>query len=257
MGENSLIGWTHHTFNPWIGCTEVSTECAHCYAKMLAERYGWAKWGDKQPRYRTSAANWKKPLAWNRKAEKEGVRYRVFCASLADYLDNKVPHEWRRDLFSLIEQTPHLDWLLLTKRTESLVLMLPAEWLKNPRPNVWLGATVGHRKSTWRIDDLREIPAAVHFLSCEPLLDCLDSIDLTGIEWVIIGGESGAKARPMRLAYAEGLIKLCKASGAAVFMKQLGTIWAKENHAKHGAGEDPTEWPYQHILNVREFPVAA
>jgi protein gp37 len=245
MGENSAIGWCDHTFNCWIGCTVVSEECSNCYAKMLAERYGWAKWGDKNPRYRTSEANWKKPLAWNRKAEKEGIRYKVFCASLADVLDSQVPHEWRSDLFSLIEQTPNLDWLLLTKRTESLVLMLPAEWLKNPRPNVWLGATVGHSKSKWRMDDLKEIPAVVHFLSCEPLLDDLGEMDLEGIEWVICGGESGPKHRPLNVDHARKLRDQCIAAGVPYFFKQHGGNRPESN----GCELDGREW--------KQFPRAA
>src|SRR6185436_16033242 len=100
MGETTGISWTDHTFNPWIGCTKVSPACDHCYAESMAKRYGWAKWGAGQPRMRTSDANWRKPLQWN-KAHASGPRKRVFCASLADVFDAEVLQEWRGDLFEL------------------------------------------------------------------------------------------------------------------------------------------------------------
>lgn len=116
MAENSKIEWTDHTFNPWIGCTKVSPACDNCYAETFAKRTGGPKWGKDEPRRLTSHANWQKPLAWDRKAARLGVRYRVFCASLADVFDVEVPDDWRDRLLALIAATPHLDWLLLTKR---------------------------------------------------------------------------------------------------------------------------------------------
>jgi protein gp37 len=114
MGENSAIQWTDHTMNFWIGCTAVSPACDHCYAQTLSERYGWAKWGAGMPRYRTR--DWSTPAAWNRKAAKLGLRYRVFSNSLSDFFDVEVPDTWRNDAMVVIEATPNLDWLLLTKR---------------------------------------------------------------------------------------------------------------------------------------------
>ena len=113
MGENTKIELAHHTFNPWYGCTKVGPGCDNCYAEAWAKRSGLVKWGFRQERRRTTAANWRKPLAWNAEAERLGIRYRVFCASLADVFDNSVPPEWRVELFRLIRETPHLDWLLL------------------------------------------------------------------------------------------------------------------------------------------------
>ncbi len=121
MGENSKIEWTTHTSNPWIGCQKVSPGCDNCYAEALMDtRLGRVTWGPHGERIRTSEANWKKPLQWAKAAEKSGIRPRVFCASLADWLDNKVPQQWRTALATLISVTPELDWLLLTKRTSRI-----------------------------------------------------------------------------------------------------------------------------------------
>jgi len=120
MAENSKINWTTHTFNPWIGCTKVSPGCLHCYAETLMDtRYGRVKWGAGNPRSRTAPSNWKKVRSWNNRAGRDGVRPRVFCASLADWLDDEVPLEWLADLLGLISQTTNLDWLMLTKRPEN------------------------------------------------------------------------------------------------------------------------------------------
>src|ERR1700730_6921319 len=122
VAENSKIEWTDHTFNPWIGCTKVSPACDHCYAEaMMDTRYGRVRWGAGEDRSRTSKANWQQPLKWNRIAQADGARPLVFCASLADVFDNEVDPLWRRELFALIEATPSLIWLLLTKRIGNVV----------------------------------------------------------------------------------------------------------------------------------------
>lgn len=142
MGENSKIEWTNHTFNPWIGCQKVSPGCDHCNAESLMDtRLGRVRWGPRGERVLTSRANWAKPRQWAKAAAKAGVRHRVFCASLADVFDNRVPEIWRSDLFALIEDTPELDWLLLTKRPENVRKMLRPKWDKILPPNIWLGAT--------------------------------------------------------------------------------------------------------------------
>jgi len=255
MAENSKIEWCDHTFNPWIGCTKISPGCANCYAEVSTpSRTMGVEWGKGNPRHRTSELNWNKPLAWNRKAEKEGVRHRVFCASLADWLDPEVPIEWLADLLDLIRQTPNLDWLLLTKRPElwnmrldesfgtmpmhgikSALANFVGRWLfdKNPPSNVWIGTTVENQKyADLRIPDLLKIPAKVHFLSCEPLLGKLDlrkafdgdqAFPLgMGIQWVICGGESGRGARPMHPDWARSLRDQCQAAGVPFFFKQWG-----------------------------------
>lgn len=236
MGEFSKIEWTDHTFNPWIGCQKVSPGCDNCYAEALMDkRYGRVQWGPHGERKRTSAANWRKPLQWAKAAN--GSRPRVFCASLADWLDNKVPEQWREDLAVLIDETPQLDWLLLTKRIENFDKLAPWHRYDVPK-NVWLGVTVENQDAAnKRIRILNEIHAPVRFLSCEPLLGEID-LERGGftflrrlkspqgriyepIHWVICGGESGPDRRPMDLAWARKLRDDCRASGVPFFMKQI------------------------------------
>lgn len=144
MGENSKIEWTHHTFNTWWGCVKVSPACDNCYAESLSKRFG-DHWGPKAE-YRTfSDKHWNEPLRWNRAAEKAGERHRVFCASMADVFDNRAPEGARERLWALIRQTPHLDWLLLTKRPQNIAEMLPEDW-GDGYPNVWLGVTVENQR---------------------------------------------------------------------------------------------------------------
>jgi protein gp37 len=197
--ENSKIEWCDHTFNPWEGCTKVSPGCEHCYAEARNARYAGGKapnWGKGTPRRRTSASNWAQPLKWNRVQEVLlndhiiNQRPRVFCASLADWLDDEVPIEWLADLLELIARTPELDWLLLTKRPEKWRDRIAAAcisaamgpqheaaalchlWLqRTPPANVWIGTTVEDQtRADERIPALLKIPARVRFLSCEPLL---------------------------------------------------------------------------------------
>lgn len=188
MSENSKIEWTDHTFNPWEGCQKVGPGCDHCYAEARNARFGGGvaiNWGLGAERRRTSPANWRKPLAWNRAADefyaKHGRRQRVFCSSLADVFDNAVDPQWRVDLFRLIEATPNLDWLLLTKRignaramSQQAMGMIGAIHKKLP-DNVWLGATVVNQAEADRdIPKLLAVPARVRFLSMEPLLGPVD-----------------------------------------------------------------------------------
>lgn len=239
MGENSKIEWTDNTFNPWIGCTKVSPGCAECYAETLMDkRYGRVKWGPQGTRERTSESNWKQPLKWQRQAEREGRRFRVFCASLADvFEDNPQVADWRSDLWDLIELTPSLDWLLLTKRPEN-IRRFTKRWdtLEQLPANIWIGTSVENQEQAEkRIPELLRIPAAVRFLSCEPLLGPIDfdnvipggisAVDgpyVPGIHWVIAGGESGPNARPMRPDWARSLRDQCKAAGVPFFFKQWG-----------------------------------
>lgn len=180
MAENTGIEWADHTFNPWIGCTKVSPACDHCYAEDWAKRFKGPAWG--KERRRTSAANWRQPLKWNREAPafraKHGRPPMVFCASLADVFDNQVPDEWRADLWELIIQTPNLVWLLLTKRPQNILKMVPPGWLEERRgllDHVWLGTTVENQaEADRRIPHLLSVPAAKRFLSCEPLLGPVD-----------------------------------------------------------------------------------
>lgn len=187
MAENSNIEWTDHTFNPWIGCQKWSDGCKFCYADTLMTRKPrWANtWGPPatSERIRTSEANWQKPLKWNKEAERLGLRYKVFCASLADVFEGAPQVEpWRIDLFRLIFETPNLDWLILTKRPENVIPFM--DWACWPEtgcalfgpdddlpPNVWIGTSIENQEQAEkRIPALVEIPAYIHFLSIEPLL---------------------------------------------------------------------------------------
>lgn len=177
MGENTKIEWAHHTFNAWIGCTKVGPGCDNCYAADLATARLGVAWGPGQPRRRTAASTWQQPRRWNKRAAKEGVRYRVFCSSLADVFDNEVDPAWRADLFQLIRETPHLDWLLVTKRVGNVRAM--ADAAGRLPDNVWLGITVVNQAEADRdIPKLRmlrliyDLPVA--FLSVEPQLGPID-----------------------------------------------------------------------------------
>lgn len=232
MGKDSRIEWTHHTFNPWWGCVRVSAACDHCYADAWAKRLGEDLWGPHSERRFFSDAHWKEPLKWNREAEADGVRRRVFCASMADVFENRkdlIPHRLR--LLELIENTPHLDWLLLTKRIHLVKRQLPRGYAF-PR-NVWLGATVENQDAVKRIKYLVEFETpSVRFLSCEPLLGEIDIREYldrtergTRIDWVIAGGESGAGARPMDPAWPLALKEQCAKARVPFHFKQWGH-WA-------------------------------
>lgn len=292
MGDSTSIQWTDHTFNPWVGCTKVSPGCTNCYAEALDKRWGNARWGAGKPRTRTSEANWKAPLRWDRAAKRDGRRARVFCASLADVFDAEVPPDWRRDLFALIEKTPNLDWQLLTKRPEHFAEMaMPDGWL----PNVWLGVTVEDQVAAEkRVPLLVQQEAAVLFLSCEPLLapvdlqairmgdpsplDCegapfLDALrgatwwpdgdhsaNTNRVGWVIVGGESGPTARAFDITWARALRDQCLSQAVPCFIKQLGAKpldcspdrQRPAIHTSDRKGGDWDEWPSD--LRVRKFP---
>jgi len=228
VGENSKIEWTDHTFNPWWGCTKVSPGCDHCYAERDSKRYGEKNlWGVEARRRLFGLKHWADPLKWDMAARKEGRRLRVFCASMADVFDN---HEEvvgaRAMLWDLIKKTPRLDWLILTKRIGNTVHMLPEDW-GGGYPNVWLGISVVNQVEADRdISKLMHTPAAIRFLSCEPLLGPIDldlvTTKLAGpwLDWVIVGGESGAGARPMDVRWALDIQECCTRDRVAFFMKQ-------------------------------------
>jgi protein gp37 len=282
MAENSHIEWTDHTFNPWEGCQKVGPGCDNCYAEARDIRFtGGAHWGPGAPRRRTSVANWLSPVKWNRDAAVTGTRPRVFCASLADVFDNAVDPAWRADLWRLTAATPHLDWLLLTKRPQNIINMLPDGW-GDGWPNVWLGCTVVNQAEADRdVPKLLSIPAAVRFLSVEPMLGPVDlrgrttgtgGVDaLTGwvgglygeygpcINWVICGGESGPHARPMHPDWARSLRDQCKAAGVAFFFKQWGQ-WgpALQMDGTTGISAAPARdgnWAHPHRRRIHGGPL--
>lgn len=273
MAENTKIEWAHHTFNPWIGCTKVGPGCDNCYAEAdFDKRRHVVHWGTNQPRKRTAPSTWAQSLRWNAMAEKQGTRYRVFCASLADVFDNEVPVEWRMDLFELIAVTPHLDWLLLTKRIGNVMPMCSGDSLMFDLicERVWLGATITSQAEADRdIPKLLAVPASKRFLSIEPLLGPVDISALTtgcpndkedccggpcqidalygsiscpacegpetiyqGLDWVIVGGESGPNARPMHPDWARSLRDQCQAAGVPFLFKQWGE-WVPRSDCYH------------------------
>lgn len=242
MGANTKIEWATHSYNPWHGCTKVSPACDHCYAETLAKRVGFSETGSKFPIWGKDTdrrffgdAHWGEPLKWEREAEKSGERPRVFCGSMCDVMEdyNGTGHlvkesiaESRAWLYRLIERTPHLDWLLLTKRPQNFRRFLPQAWLDSPRANVWLLTTVESEQYLWRVRELLKTPAVVHGLSCEPLLGPLDlGLFLPAISWVIVGGESGPGARAMHPDWVRSLRDQCAAAGVAFLFKQWGTWW--------------------------------
>jgi len=274
MSENTKIEWCDHTFNPWIGCTQVGPGCDNCYAKSWDRRFAVSghamHWGAGQARSRTKT--WGDPVKWNKtnfyecsvcgwrgsdkddefSRPKKGcihilapARQRVFCASLADVFDNEVDPVWFTDLFELIEATPNLDWLLLTKRIGNVAKMVAdGRWFPTHWPNVWLGATICNQAEADRdIPKLLEIPAAKRFLSMEPLLGPVNidryllstfekaahNDQMLGtecqsdkIDWVIVGGESGPNARPMHPDWARNIRDNCDAYCTPFLFKQWG-----------------------------------
>lgn len=364
MAESTGIEWCDATFNPWWGCERVSPGCAHCYADTLARRRApkLALWGEDHDFRFLSGGNWAKPLRWAKlardgrlpdgSANKDGHRPRVFCASMADVFEERGELDTLRErLFALIADTPELDWLVLTKRPEfardwlharetgispngmtGYILVSQCRAFDGPLANMWLGVSIENARFTWRANVLRKIPAAVRFLSCEPLLGSLfkdpnqgragDSshpmgetrapafevraatarqvarsdgeaspaseedpapkvgrrsrssapLDLTGIDWIIIGGESGAGARNCDVNWIREIIDHVAqvALGPlqpALFVKQLGArpirSYDIDGHAcsapvfgiRDRKGGHIDEWPAD--LRIREFPATA
>jgi len=253
MAENTKIEWCTHTFNPWVGCTKIAPPCDHCYAEAWAKRGGHPELWQGERR-RTTPDYWQQPLKWNKRAADARERPRVFCASLADVFDNQVQSRWRDDLWHRIDQTPNLDWLLLTKRPQNIAAMLPTPAIGAPAwgdgwPNVWLGATVGTRPELRNLDHLRAVRARIRFLSLEPLLEDLGVLDLRGIHLVITGGETGPNARPTHHDCFRSIRDQCEHQQVAYFHKQNGE-WAPDSIAgpylrwRSGDGEETHGWPY-------------
>lgn len=222
------IEWCDYSWNCWIGCAKVSPACDHCYAEdMMDHRYGRVRWGIGEDRVRTSATTWAAPFKWDRAAAAAGKPATVFCLSLGDIWDNEVDPQWRRDAFAVMEQTPNLIYLLLSKRIGN------AEKMCDPRAgnpclpqNAALGATMINQEEWSR--DLPKLKRAKEalgarfsFASVEPMLGPIDAMgDFP--DWVIVGGESGHKARPMNPVWVRSLRDQCAAAGVAFHFKQWG-----------------------------------
>lgn len=282
MSETTEISWTDHTWSPWEGCTKVGPGCDHCYAAARNGRFAaGSNWGPGAPRRKTADASWRKPLQWAKQAKIDGMRPKVF-PSLCDPFDNEVDPAWRHEFFDMIVATPELTWLLLTKRIGNAAAMIPA-WLHGQMPgNVWLGATVVNQEEVDRdVQKLLETSAGVRFLSIEPMLGDVDITPfLPALDWVIAGGESGPRARPLHVDWLYKIVAQCKSAGVPVHVKQLGKRvhdsgcaspnqrWPSairrpiRRHAEsdppfeveldHRKGGDLAEWP--EALRVQEFP---
>jgi protein gp37 len=218
MGAETKISWTEKTYNPWKGCKMISPGCANCYMFRDMRRYG----QDPEVVARTKPGTFNAPLKWNREAEAAGKRELVFTCSWSDFFIVDAD-PWRDEVWTIIKRTPWLIYQVLTKRPERIADHLPADWGEG-YDNVGLGVSVETASYFKRIDILRKIPAKVRFISAEPLLGPLTGIDLTGIHWLISGGESDANFRPMDPAWALELRDLCEVAGVAFFHKQGSAV---------------------------------
>jgi protein gp37 len=214
--KNTKIGWTHHTWNPWWGCDKVSAACLHCYIGPIMRRSGNEPFqGPKRTK------TWTDPFRWNRHAATEGTRRRVFTCSMSDFF-HPGADMWRDEAWKLIHACEQLDWLVLTKRPELIADRLPSDW-GTGYPNVWLGTTVEDQSQIQRLEQLIRVPAAIRFVSAEPLLGPVRFGRLIRkVDWVITGCENAAegKRREMSPNGVRSIRNECDAAGVALFHKQ-------------------------------------
>jgi len=277
MGEKTLIGWCHHTFNIVWGCVEVSAECANCYAREWAKRCGFDVWGKDADRRTFGEGYWEQPYAWDERAKAVGEKRRVFCSSMADvFEDHPTVNRERAKLWPIIEETPNLIWLLLTKRPENMIEFAQAGWAHGWPENVVAMTTAGTQAmANKRIPDLLKVPAKYRAISCEPMLEAINFFEampcgyycseehghvdhqtLNGIHQIIFGGESGGNARILDVENIYDGIAQCARANVKVFVKQLGSrprLNGRPLVLQHKKGEDPSEWPG--ALRIQEFPV--
>lgn len=249
MGTKTEISWTDATFNPWWGCAKVSEACDNCYAERWAKRTGWAVFGPTSTRRLFGDHHWNDPLRWNRQAQKDGLRVKVFCGSMCDvFEDRKDLMTERSRLCELIEQTAYLDWLLLTKRPQNALDLVPPRWNLVWPQNIWFGITAENQarlEERWRY--AARIPVKIKFVSIEPIIgpvnlhlatacDCYcneyQNAECPGtnglcimqrkLDWVIVGGETGPGARPCHPDWVRSLRDQCQAAGVAFHLKQMG-----------------------------------
>ena len=221
MSINSTIEWTNSTWNPVTGCTRVSPGCINCYAEVFAERWrGIPNHHFKQgfdlrlwPERLDLPLTWKKPRT-------------IFVNSMSDLFHEEIPISFIRKVFRSMEKASWHTFQILTKRSERLLKV--ANSLNWP-PNIWMGVSVENDNFLWRAEHLRKVPAALRFLSLEPLLGPLNKIHLSGIDWVIVGGESGPKARPMEAIWIRDIRGQCRKQKVPFFFKQWGGKQKKRN----------------------------
>lgn len=226
MGNETIIAWTDHSFNPWMGCSKVSQGCAHCYAETHTKnRMGLDLWGPTATRQITKGP-WKNVQRWQKAAAAgtPGIlgngKHLVFTGSLCDWAEDRPDLvEPRARMWDVIRSSPDLWFQMLTKRPQNIRGFLPEDW-GDGYPNVWLGTSVEDMNVADRVDFLRDIPAVVRFISYEPALGPLNALDITGLDWVIFGGESGSGFRPMDPQWARDMRTKCEEAGIAFFYKQ-------------------------------------
>ena len=262
MAKRTTIEWCDHTLNMWTGCSRVSRACKRCYAADISRRFKRGEWGKRGARWFPSEKYWRGPLAWNREARRQAKRHRVFCASMGDVFEGRADlNPQRARLWLLIVATPHLDWLLLTKRPENVLDMVPQAWLENWPPNVWVGTTIEDQKcADQRLPRLLSIPAAVRFVSCEPLVSPINLAPYLGeglgkINWVIAGGESGNGSEPSDPAWFRDLRDQCVKAAVAFFFKQWGN-WAPDKKSRVPATVVPPSISTKRHLAIVGQPMA-
>jgi len=277
MGDVTGIAWTDRTYNAWEGCTAISPGCENCYAETRNKRFaGGENWGPGAPRRLTSEHNRNNLARWDRLVATEGRSW-VFCSSLSDVFDNEVDPAWRVELFDRIRSARNLRIQFVTKRIGNVARMVPPDWEEAFRHCGILITVVNQEEAERDIPKLLRTPSAWRGISYEPALGgialrtlrlpggrVLDALTgevrdgagvvverLPGLDWVIVGGESGSNARPFDPAWAERAVVDCRAVGVSVFVKQMGSnpVGLRLTHRK---GEDPAEWP--EALRVREMP---
>lgn len=254
LNQHTLIEWTNRTWNPFRGCSLVSKGCMNCYAMYQAHRQS----GVGQPyegltTNTASGPRWNgevrivedalnKPLHWRKPSK-------IFVNSMSDMFHEKISLEDIQRVFDVMRRADWHDFQILTKRSERLLeLSRQIAW----PDNVWMGVSIEDNPTRKRIADLALTDAQIKFLSIEPLLEDLPNLLLAGMDWVIVGGESGPKARQMEESWVSAIIDDCKCQGVPVFVKQMGSVWAKNWNASHPKGGDIDEW--SESIRVREYP---
>lgn len=217
--KRSAIEWTDATWNPSIGCDKISTGCKNCYAEVMANRLQAMRSPGYEEgfKFKTIPERLEAPFKTKKPTK-------FFVNSMSDLFHEEMPFEFLDRIFETILLTPQHAYQILTKREQVLIEYFSE---RNVPDNVWLGVSVENRKTKSRIDALRKIDARIRFLSVEPLLENVGTLDLTGIHWVIVGGESGHKARPMKQKWAVGVQEQCKEQDVSFFFKQWGA-WGED-----------------------------
>ncbi len=226
MAEKTGIAWTSRTINPWRGCTKISPGCLRCYAEQQEGRFNRAKWGKHAVRELSVTAE-AKVKSWDRQLKREGKTDTVFCASLSDFFeDNSQVLSWREHWWDIIREANSLDWLILTKRSGFISMMLPVDFFSGKYSHVHLGVSVESADYVNRLDHLRAIPdwGGLRWTSMEPLIGPVGPVNLEKVDWVIVGGESsnGNDFRPMKDEWVDEIKSQCEKHGSVFFYKQSG-----------------------------------